>query len=86
MVEERTVAGLRCSDVLARLSELIDGELDADVRRRMLDHVAACNWCEEFGGRFSELVGALRRAQSRAALDEDVAARLGDYLERSIGR
>lgn len=86
MPEERIVAGLRCSEVLDRLSDFVDGELEADARQRVLDHIAACNWCEEFGGRFSALVGTLRRARSSESLDEDVAARLEEYLARSIGR
>lgn len=57
---EREEAGMRCGDVLAVLSEYVDGTLDAAVRARVDGHLRACSVCERFGGRFSRVVSALR--------------------------
>ena len=62
MAEERLVAGLRCGDVLARLSEYLDGDLAASEAARVEEHLRACDWCERFGGDFATAVQALRNA------------------------
>lgn len=83
-LDEKTIAGLRCSEVLARLSDFIDGELEADVRRRVVEHVQGCTWCEEFGGRFSSIVQRLRQLSEDEVMDDEVARRLRDRLDREI--
>lgn len=60
MAREREVAGLRCSEVLARLSDLVDGAVPPETAERIAQHLAGCNWCERFGGRFSAIVASLR--------------------------
>lgn len=74
---EREVAGLRCVEVLAALSDYLDGTLsEADVGR-MTAHVAGCHWCERFGGSFGAAVRALRATLADPEpLPEDVEARL----------
>ena len=84
MPEPRIVAGLSCGDVLARLSDFVDGELEPEIRVRLLEHLAGCNWCEEFGGRFSGIVRSLK-GTAGARLEDDVAARLMDRLRDDIG-
>lgn len=84
MAEQRVVAGVSCDEVLALLSEFVDGDLDLDVRQRILDHIAGCNWCEEFGGRFSSLVTLLRSQSEAAALDEATSSRLERYLSERM--
>lgn len=59
---EKTVAGLRCRDVLAQLSGYVDGELAAAERARIDAHLRGCSVCERFGGRFSATVHTLREA------------------------
>lgn len=80
MPEPRIVAGLSCMEVLADLSGFIDGELSATHRQQILDHLAGCRWCEEFGGRFSSLVAALRSEAIPDDLDDGVAERLQQFL------
>lgn len=61
MAHDREVAGIRCTEVLAVLSDYLDGELDAATRARVEAHVGGCDWCEHFGGQFAATVGALKR-------------------------
>jgi len=81
MAEDRKVGSLRCSEVLARLSEYVDGELSPEAVAAMNDHVAGCTVCEQFGGRFSRAVATMRRALGApVTLDQDLVARLRDRL------
>lgn len=58
---DRSVAGIRCTEVLDDLSDYIDGELHADRVARIEAHLAGCDWCERFGGDFAAVVATLRR-------------------------
>lgn len=81
MANEKTVAGLRCRDVLVQLSGYVDGELAQPERQRIEQHLLGCSVCERFGGRFSGTVHALRGALGAdlavdSALVETLRARL----------
>ena len=74
---ERVVAGLSCGEVLAVLSDYIDGTLDAETRSRIDGHLRGCDWCERFGGSFTEIVVTLRKQlRDPEPLPPDMAARL----------
>lgn len=77
--ENRSIAGLFCTDVLARLSAYLDGDLPEAEVARLRAHVGACPACERFGGRFAAAVQRLRESEP-APLDEDIDARLADAL------
>ncbi len=78
---DRLVAGLRCREVLADLSLYIDGELPAARVQQIQEHLRGCDWCERFGGQFSEIVARFRRELREAEpLDQSVAARLDERL------
>ncbi len=80
---ERNIAGLKCGDVLAVLSDFLDGELGAPQREQIIAHLRGCDWCEHFGGRFSEVIESLRRElRDPAPLRSDVAARLRNRLAK----
>ncbi len=80
---ERLVAGMTCGQVLAVLSDFLDGDLTAAARENVLRHLRGCDWCEQFGGRFREVVESLRRElQEPKPLPVAVAARLSDVLSR----
>ena len=86
MTSERTVGGIRCFEVLERLSDYIDGELDEATRGRVEAHLAQCDWCARFGGDVASTVNALRETlgapapmppASRDALDASLRRALG---------
>lgn len=79
MTVERRVGSLTCPEVLARLSDFIDGDLAAESRAEVEAHLAGCDACERFGGRFAMAVAALRRSavQEPEGLPEHLRRRLG---------
>lgn len=79
---ERTVAGLRCSEVLARLSDYIDGELDAAEVKHVEEHLLGCPNCERFGKNFGSMVVSLRSAPKSAhPVDSKLVTRLLAQLD-----
>lgn len=79
---EREVAGLRCSVVLTKLSDYLDGELSAAEREALEAHVRGCDVCARFGGRFGEAVRGLRvTLGASASLPEGVESRLDAALD-----
>lgn len=78
---EKSVAGMRCRDVLAHLSSYIDGELGDAERSRIDAHLRGCNVCERFGGRFAASIHELRSALGAdSALDTETVQRLCERL------
>lgn len=57
---DTVVAGVRCREVLADLSNFVDGELDAERVRELQAHLAECDRCARFGGDVVRLLTALR--------------------------
>lgn len=64
---DHLVGGLRCSEVLARLSDYVDGELPAAERAAVEAHLRGCDACTRFGGDFGATLEALRRHVLRSA-------------------
>jgi anti-sigma factor RsiW len=58
---DRILAGIACSQVLAKLSDYFDGELDANQCAQIEAHVRQCDNCARFGGAFTTIVAGLRR-------------------------
>jgi predicted anti-sigma-YlaC factor YlaD len=78
---ERTVGGMSCGEVLAVLSDYVDGTIDSLTLSRVDAHLRGCDWCEQFGGRFADVVETLRRSLRNAEpLPREVASRLRDRL------
>ena len=83
MAHDREVAGIRCTEVLADLSAYLDGDLSAGRVARIDAHLAGCDWCEQFGGEFADMIAALREELSEPEpVPEDVIARLQARLDR----
>ena len=83
---ERTVGGLRCGEVLAALSDFLDGSVNAATRSQIEEHLRGCDWCERFGNRFGHVVAALRRELHDTPIDVGVTDRLREALSKEIGR
>ncbi len=88
MAIEQVVAGLRCSDVLADLSDYLDGDLPSERRTRVEAHLRGCDACEQFGGVFANAIRALRKDASPTIVDESAVferlrVRLGTTENRS---
>lgn len=83
-MEDREVAGIRCSAVLALLSDYLDGEIREEDRRLVEAHVAGCNVCERFGARFAAAVQSLRRLPPPAG-EPAAMKRLEERLRKERG-
>jgi anti-sigma factor RsiW len=86
---EREIGGLLCSEVLADLTEYLDGRLDAARRASIEAHVAGCDNCARFGGDFGRVVASLRADLARAkdgaqGRDEELARRLTQDLAAKL--
>lgn len=79
-MKERTVGGMRCSEVLALLSEYVDGELDAQAVESVETHLLGCPNCERFGESFGKMVVSLRQDALRGP--EMSLDAMGRLLER----
>jgi len=87
MDDERKVAGLGCGEVLAELSDFMDGEMAAERREQVLAHLQGCDVCEKFGGAFTAAIQALRRTEIGGSKEKDPAferlrVRLGQATRR----
>ncbi len=58
---ERRAGGLTCSQVMAALSDYVDGELTTARAAEVEAHVAECQQCARFGRGFSMLLAGMRR-------------------------
>ncbi len=62
MENERIVAGMHCGEVLAELSDYLEGDMASDRREQVLGHIQGCDVCERFGGVFTRAIQSLRRS------------------------
>lgn len=83
MATDRLVGGIRCFEVLDRLSDYLDGELGEAERSQVEAHLSGCSECTRFGGEFGAIIGALReRLGVVADVPAEVAQRLDDSLRK----
>ncbi len=80
MRRERLIAGLRCSEVIARLDGYVAGTLAEEERRAVVAHVSACPLCEDFGGRYGATIASIRRVHDEAELPAEAKDRLLEKL------
>jgi len=81
IANEVQVGGLWCGEVLDRLSDYLDRELDAAERGRVEEHLRGCDGCARFGGEFRSTVEALRKhLVSRGIMPARLHARLRQAL------
>lgn len=60
MAEPKVVGGLHCFDVLAQLSDYVDGALSPQEKAKVEAHLKECMACTEFGGQFGAVLEAAR--------------------------
>jgi len=84
MAHDREVAGLRCTEVLARLSDYLDGDLSPEEVAQVQGHLRGCDWCERFGGAYAGVVRGLRRV-SVDEVPDPIAERLAARLAEELG-
>lgn len=83
----RQEGGLWCDEVLARLPDLLEGSIEAEDLARVRAHLAACDVCTRFGGRYGQTVQRVRAALGEAAEPaRDLSERLRDRLRRETAR
>lgn len=87
MASNRVVGTLSCFEVLARLSDYLDGDLEAADRAEVERHLAGCDECTRFGGEFAEVVTALRQrlgVGEEGAEGDDVPAEVAGRLDQAL--
>lgn len=75
MQDEGVVAGLHCGEVLADLTDYIEGWLGQDRSARITEHLRGCEGCRRLLNDLTSLVRVLRQMPEEP-LDSGVAARL----------
>ncbi len=80
-MHSRLVAGVRCDEVLAELSDFLDGSLAPEREQQLRAHVAECNACECFGADVQTALQALRTTREAASLSDDLSERLAQRIK-----
>ena len=87
MATEQEIAGIRCGEVLAELSDYLDGDISTGRRAQVVAHLKGCDVCERFGGAFTTAIHALRQEEvNRPILESVVYERLRVRLEQVASR
>ncbi|MFQ6047680.1 MAG: anti-sigma factor family protein [Gemmatimonadales bacterium] len=82
---DRMVAGIRCREVLAELSDYTDGLLSDERVAQIHEHLRRCDWCERFGGEFAAVVKSFHEALAQAdPVSPEVERRLRERLRREL--
>jgi anti-sigma factor RsiW len=80
------VAGIRCREVLADLSDYADGDLPHARVRELQAHLAGCGRCSRFGGDVMRVIASLREGLATpvaAAREPDVIAVVLQRIRRA---
>ncbi len=83
MKGERIVGGLSCGQVLDRLSDYLDGDVDGAPRAQIEEHLRGCEGCARFGG---ELAATVRALRAHLLGDERAPARVQEQLHEALAR
>ena len=88
MEDERIVAGLHCGEVLADLTEHLDGRLSPQRTFRIDEHLHGCDDCQRLAEEISAVVRALRSLPEEPlppAVEARLLASLGSAEEGTHG-
>ena len=72
-----------CKDSIDLLLEYLDGEVTAEVKQHLEEHIHGCSPCEEFLKQYKE-TGPLCRKALRARMPREVADKLTSFLRESL--
>lgn len=82
-LDNRSATGLTCMQVMAALSDYVDGDVPPDLARAIEAHVAGCQACASFGRDFARLLESMRRQLGPPdPVPAEVAARLRAAIRR----
>lgn len=70
---ERNIAGMHCGEVLADLSDYLDGALTLEKRDQILAHLQGCDVCERFGGVFTMAIQSLKASEPKHPMEVALA-------------
>jgi anti-sigma factor RsiW len=84
--QPKTIAGLHCFDVLEHLDDYVDAALPDDVLARVEAHLAQCDACTAFGGRYAGLVATLHAQLSAPRVPPPEAETSPGDLARALFR
>ena len=79
---------LACAELVERITDLMEGAVDAATRRDLLQHLADCDGCQTYAEQFQAIVRSLRSLPPEPADSpaQDVQHRLTEaYRRRSAG-
>ena len=77
---DTVVAGVPCREVLADLSDFLDGALSDERVGQLQAHLGGCDNCARFGGRVAQTLGALRTA----VVSRPANVALGDRIMAAV--
>lgn len=81
-MKEGTRSAMNCRDLLEKLSEYIDGELDPRLCREIERHMVDCHPCLLFVDSLKKTITLYRYAASEP-LPKEVHIRLHEYLKKN---
>lgn len=75
-----------CNELVELVTEFLDGALDADDERRVVDHLADCDGCTTYVAQFRTTIDTLGRlpAEDVAALPEPARDALLEAFRRRV--
>ncbi len=68
-----------CKHTIERMLEYLDGELTADLRAKLEEHLGGCSPCEDFLKSYQATPGLCRKALA-STIPEEVASKLTAFL------
>jgi anti-sigma factor RsiW len=74
MAHDQHLGGLWCHEVLAGLSDYLEGELTPAEKKGVEAHLAQCPRCTQFGGTFSKMLTGLENLAAPALEKEQQRA------------
>lgn len=81
MAHDQHLGGLWCHEILAGLSDYLEGDLSPPQKRCVDAHLAQCSWCTQFGGEFAKMLTGIQGLAVPPALEEKQQRALWKALE-----